>query len=1640
MRPLRLLLLVVLLLVAVDAFVPSRLHNALGDFSSSLRAPGSVLKSTETQEVVPGSLASIPTQSEPPGTPKRNGIVIVAGFEQFNILLYRKAAEIVMQTAPDVPISVFTDQDIEDNPLEVQEALYSAQILFCSLIFDFKQVQWLLDRLEKVPTRFCFESSLELMSETRVNSFEMKGGGEAPAPVKALLKKFGSDKEEDKLQGYLKFLKVGPKLLKWVPVSDGKIADLRNWLTVYAYWTEGGLDNVVNMLFQIIQEPSLGITTAATSNGEIDYHHDCEKKDKKKVRLQLSKPIVEYPAVGLYHHMQVAQAAADPTGETPAFFDTPAQYLEWYYDAHPGVSLEAPRVAVLLYRKHVLTEQAYIPNLLTLMETEGIVPVPVFINGVEAHTVVRDLLTSPYEPVSSAPSLVQAASVDAIVNTIGFPLVGGPAGSMEGGRGIELAKEILCAKNVPYFVAAPLLIQDMDSWAQGGVQGLQQVVLYSLPELDGAIETVVLGGLVGGDSITIIPERVRKLLARVKSKVALRKKEASERTLSFICYGFPPSVGAVGTAALLNVEKSLENVLLALHGAGYDLGPVAPSLLSLNDNDDNKKGNKKKRLGGGAASGADIVGALKLLSRDDITAGGASRAQEMLEQAGFRGLKVVGKAVTHTELRGWLGKKMTQRMESQWGDLSSYADIACAGQGKFSVLGLQLGKVFIGVQPVLGIEGDPMRLLFERDLTPHPQYAAFYKWLSEEMKPDCYVHFGMHGTVEWLPGSPLGNTAESWSDVLLGSATNVYVYACNNPSESILAKRRGYATIVSHNVPPYCRSGLYKELLSLKDALAEYKEDELSWRRSSDGGGSGGEEREGDRATALLAPLSVVAALVRKAGLERDLPFPSVQHPASPSPPLSGEGGEGYCLPASFEDLEAIVQSPRAGESASFLDTFSGYATALGEYLRTLENRLFSEGLHVLGEPVGQEGLLGYLDALYGTQSVPATSTTSPAAVTRATRSIAASASLGKDSNAGSASAAQSGSATDRNSLESRSALARSTLETIAAGAVSIAPLSSPFSTGGAGESALFFKAIRAQKDSERGQTQAQHQGQQGLAGAGAGLLEKLGVEDATRAEWEMNGAFSARSGYGVNWAEALTDEDKFALSLLRAGDLSTFVSLQVLQWQRGWGVDGSEEKIQDLVVAGSSSRRSTSSLSSSSSKRREQEGSLSNIREAVKVARLLASNPHTELRSLVSAIGGSYVPPCPGGDLIRDGPGVLPTGSNIHSLDPYRIPSNTALRRGQVAAEKILAAHRKQNGGEYPETVAVTLWGLDVIKTKGESIGIVLGLLGAVPVREATGRIVSFDLIPIKELGRPRIDVVASLSGIFRDTFSNVLALLDELFEKASDEQLSNDDLSVLRAAVPGQGEFNYVKKHTSSMAQAGIERPTSRMFSQPPGDFGSMVNEQVGSGEWSDSSELGNQWESRNGFSYGSGKEAGKARPEVLKSLLSTTERVVQEVDSVEYGLTDIQEYYANTGGLKKAAENNSVKGPGAKVGISIIEAFQADVEPKELEETLRMEYRTKLLNPAWANAMRKQGSGGAYEVSTRMTALIGWGGTYSVLLLFLLFILFDVSVSLLSIYCCLPEFSDTTWHESNHHFHPSINYRSTQYSHYLLQHRYL
>ena len=219
-------------------------------------------------------------------------IILIAGFESFNADLYRKAAYLANSRVQELDIRVFSDRDITTSPRDVESALRNADVFFGSLLFDYDQVLWLRDRVSQIPIRLVFESALELMSLTKLGAFVIGDNPKGmPKPVKFILDKFSNGKEEDRLAGYISFLKIGPKLLKFVPVQ--KVQDLRNWLIIYGYWNAGGPENVA-ALFWTLAEKYLGLKV-----GDIP-------------------PPVETPDKGLLH--------PDYSG----YFESPRAYLEWY--------------------------------------------------------------------------------------------------------------------------------------------------------------------------------------------------------------------------------------------------------------------------------------------------------------------------------------------------------------------------------------------------------------------------------------------------------------------------------------------------------------------------------------------------------------------------------------------------------------------------------------------------------------------------------------------------------------------------------------------------------------------------------------------------------------------------------------------------------------------------------------------------------------------------------------------------------------------------------------------------------------------------------------------------------------------------------------------------------------------------------------------------------------------------------------------------------------------------------------------------------------------------------------------------------------------------------------------------------------
>ena len=513
----------------------------------------------------------------------------------------------------------------------------------------------------------------------------------------------------------------------------------------------------------------------------------------------------------------------------------------------------------------------------------------------------------------------------------------------------------------------------------------------------------------------------------------------------------------------------------------------------------------------------------------------------------------------------------------------------------------------------------------------------------------------MHGALEFMPGKQVGLSGEDWPDRLIGNLPNIYLYACNNPSEASLAKRRSNAVTITHLTPPVIAAGLYKGLQELKDSL-------VRWREM----------------------------------LDDDAARP---------------------------ELAALIR-----EQAEILDFSETDIDALWLKLLETEEALVPEGLHVLGEELSDHQCQSYVDAIDG---------------------------LGSE---------------EQNRL---------------------------------------FKALKKQ----------------------------------------------------------------------------------------------------------------------------------------------------SEIPALMDALAGKYIPPVPGGDIVRS-TDILPTGRNIHAFDPFRMPTVFACRQGEIQAELLLKTHKK-----IPETVALVLWGSDNIKSDGQQIAQALALIGATPRFDSFGRLSGANLIPLEELGRPRIDVVMTLSGIFRDLLPLQTKMLAEAAYKAA---IADEDPSqnFVRANV-----LDYMARTNSDIETAAL-----RIFSNAEGAYGSNVNQLVDSSSFDEEDELADAYEARKSFAYGrDGKPSQNQK--LLKNVLSKVELAYQNLESVELGITTVDHYFDTLGGISKAVSRAR---EGQAIDVYISDHTRGNGKVRTLADQVSLETRSRSLNPKFYESLLDHGAEGVRQLEAQVTNTLGWSAT--------------------------------------------------------------
>jgi len=695
------------------------------------------------------------------------------------------------------------------------------------------------------------------------------------------------------------------------------------------------------------------------------------------------------------------------------------------------------------------------------------------------------------------------------------------------------------------------------------------------------------------------------------------------------------------------------------------------------------------------------------------------------------------------------------------------------------------------VQPSFGYEGDPMRLLFAKSASPHHGFAAYYTFLEKIFNADAVLHFGTHGSLEFMPGKQVGMSGACYPDRLIGSLPSAYLYAANNPSEATIAKRRSYSATVSYLTPPAENAGLYKGLKELKELISSYQ---------------GLRENEG-RGPAIV---NSIVSTAWTCNLDKDI-----------------------------ADLPALETYDAKMVNTEERDYIVGKVYA---QIMQIESRLLPCGLHTVGVPPTAEEAIATLvniaqldrpeDEIEGLPRVIASS-------------------IGRDIND----------------------VYRKNNE----GVLTEVELNDKITEA----SRLAVRALVERSTDSDGR-----------------IKEVNNVFD------EVGNFFSKIGGQQKPWTKAIIDAGFPEVNEERLSPVIKYLEFCLKQ--------------------------------------------------------IVADN---ELGGIMELLNGQFLMPAPGGDPIRN-PDVLPTGRNMHALDPSSIPTQAAVEISERVVEKLLEKLKEQNDGMFPESIAFTLWGTDNIKTYGESLAQVLALVGVRPVSDSLGRVNKVELIPLEKLGRPRIDVVVSCSGVFRDLFINQMNLMDRGIKMAAEADEPLDQ--------------NFVRKHAMEQAaemNISLREASARVFSNSAGSYSANVGIAIENGGWEDESQLQEQFLTRKGFAFNADKPGMmEQQADLFKAALKNVDVTFQNLDSSEISITDVSHYYDSDPTKVVQGLRDDKKKPMSLMA----DTTTANAQVRTLSETVRLDARTKLLNPKFYEGMLSTGYEGVREIQKRLRNTMGWSAT--------------------------------------------------------------
>ncbi|AKU17806.1 cobaltochelatase subunit CobN [Luteipulveratus mongoliensis] len=353
------------------------------------------------------------------------------------------------------------------------------------------------------------------------------------------------------------------------------------------------------------------------------------------------------------------------------------------------------------------------------------------------------------------------------------------------------------------------------------------------------------------------------------------------------------------------------------------------------------------------------------------------------------------------------------------------------------------------------------------------------------------------------------------------------------------------------------------------------------------------------------------------------------------------------------------------------------------------------------------------------------------------------------------------------------------------------------------------------------------------------------------------------------------------------------------------------------------------------------------------------------ELTNVLHALDGGYIPAGPSGSPLRGLVNVLPTGRNFYTVDPKAVPSQLAFETGQQLATSLLERYVADTG-DYPRSVGLSVWGTSAMRTSGDDIAEVLALLGVRPIWDpASRRVTELQVVPLDELGRPRIDVTVRISGFFRDAFPHVVTMLDDAVQ--------------LVAALDEPEDQNFVRAHAQAdLAEHGDERrATTRIFGSKPGAYGAGILPLIESGSWRDDKDLAEVYTTWGGYAYGRDLDGAPAQ-EDMRTSYRRIAVAAKNTDTREHDIADSDDYFQYHGGMVATVRALTGEEPAAYIGDSTSPDV---VRTRSLGQETSRVFRARVVNPRWISAMRRHGYKGAFELAATVDYLFGYDATTGV-----------------------------------------------------------